>query len=75
VLEWPILGLLEPGAVFGLNVEFRKAYATEALQIWYFSIDIHSIVLHVKFEDWFSISVLKNRATSYKDLLLEIVKF
>jgi hypothetical protein len=71
----PILGPLETIAILGLDVVLKDSYGTDILQIWYHSIDIHFILLHVKFEDGSSISFLKNRATRYKNLELEIVKF
>jgi hypothetical protein len=50
-------------ALFGLIEEFREAYSLFILHVWYLSIDIHYIVLHVEFEDGLSIPVLKSKAT------------
>jgi hypothetical protein len=57
-----------------LRAEFREAYWTGTLQVWYLSKDIHFFLLHVEFEDGLTISVLKNRATRHKISQLEIVK-
>jgi hypothetical protein len=43
----------------GLDVVIREICNTNLLHLWYFSIDIHSILLHVKFEDGLSIQVMK----------------
>jgi hypothetical protein len=59
----------------GLDDEFREAYNTGMLQIWYLSIDVRSILVHVEFEYGLSISVAKSRATCHKNLQLEIEKF
>jgi hypothetical protein len=75
VVELPTLGSLELVALLGLNVAFIGAYSTDILQFWYHSIDIHSILLYVEFEDGLSISILKIRATHPKKLQLEIKKF
>jgi hypothetical protein len=69
------LGPLESVAVLALDVGFREAYNTGILQVWYHLIDIHFSILHVKFEDRLSISLLKNKATRTKNVELEIVKF
>jgi hypothetical protein len=69
------LGPLESVAVSGLTGKFRQAYNTDILQVWYLSIDMPSILLHMEFEDGLSISVLKNRATCHKNLQLGIEKF
>jgi hypothetical protein len=58
---------LESVAVLELNVVFREAYDTGVLQVQYLSIDIHSLLFHVKFEDSLSISVSRNRATRHKN--------
>jgi hypothetical protein len=73
--ELTTLGLLESVAVLGLCVAFKEAYNTGTLQVWYPSIDIPFVVLHLKFEEGLSISVLKNRATRHINLQLEIGKF
>jgi hypothetical protein len=62
----PILGLLEPVAVLELRVVLREAYSTGTLQVWYLSIDMHFILLHINFEKELSISFLRNRATRPK---------
>jgi hypothetical protein len=54
---------LEPAVVLKLNVVLKETYGTGLLQVWYLLIDRHFILLHVKFEDGSSISVLKNTAT------------
>jgi hypothetical protein len=41
-------------------------------QFLYLSIGMHFILFHVEFEDRLSISILKNMATWYKNLQLEI---
>jgi hypothetical protein len=66
---------VESVAVSGLNVAFREVYNTDILQFWYHTIGIHLILLHVEFEDGFSISVLKIKALRLNNLQLEIVKF
>jgi hypothetical protein len=73
--ELQILESLKLVAVFGLCGEFREAYIKVILQFWYHSIDIHSILLHVEFEDGLSIPVTKTRCNSHKNLQLEIEKF
>jgi hypothetical protein len=57
----PSLLPLASVAVFGLRAVFRRAYNTGILQVWYLSIDMHSTLSHVEFEDGLSVSVLKNR--------------
>jgi hypothetical protein len=69
------LGPLESVTVLGLGVVFREAYVIGIFQIWYRSIDIHFILLHVKFEYGLFISVMQNRAIRHKNLQLEIEKF
>jgi hypothetical protein len=64
--EWPTLGPLESVAVLKLSVVLREGYNTNILQFWYQSLDIHFILLHVKFKDTSFISVSKNRAARYK---------
>jgi hypothetical protein len=64
--ESPTFGPLEKTAVLELNVVFKKEYDTYILQVWYFSIDIHFILLHKKFGNGLSISVLKNRTKFLK---------
>jgi hypothetical protein len=66
VNEIPTLGLLEQVAVLELSIVFREAYNISILHVWYLSIDIHCILLHVDFEDMLFITVLRNRATRYK---------
>jgi hypothetical protein len=68
------LGCRETIAILKLSVVLKDAHSTDILQVWYHSIGIHFILLHVKIEDGLSISVLKNRATCHKNLELEIVK-
>jgi hypothetical protein len=72
--EWPTLGPLKSVAVLGLRVVFTDKYDLSILQIWYLSIDIHVILLHMIFEDALSISVSKTRATCYKNLQLKTEK-
>jgi hypothetical protein len=62
---------------FGDMWSFRRRiqYSTRILQFCYPSVDMCLILLHVEFEDGLSISVLKDRATRYERLELEIVKF
>jgi hypothetical protein len=69
------LGPLETVAVLDLCVVFREAHNTFILQVWCHLIDIHSTLLHVKFEDGSSIPILKTKATRHKNLQLEIEKF
>jgi hypothetical protein len=69
------LGPLETIAILGLRVVLKGAYSTDILQVWYHSIGIHFILLHVVFEDELSISFWKNRTTCHKNLELKIVKF
>jgi hypothetical protein len=59
--ELPPLRPLEPVAVLGLNGELKEVYDAGILQVWYLSIDIHSILFHVKFEDGLSIPFMKER--------------
>jgi hypothetical protein len=66
---WP----LESVSILGLSVVLREAHSKGAFQVWYHSIDIHSILFHVEFEDGLSISVLKN-GNWLQNLQLEIVK-
>jgi hypothetical protein len=66
---WP----LEKIAILGLDVVLKGAYSTGILQVWYHSIGVHFILLHVEFEDGLSISFLQNRATRHKNLELEII--
>jgi hypothetical protein len=47
--KFPRFGPLELASVLGLKEEFREAYRTGILQVWYFSLDIHFILPHVKF--------------------------
>jgi hypothetical protein len=58
----------------GLNVVFREEDNTATLQILYHPEDRHFILFHVEFKDGLSILVLKNKATRYKNLPLEIEK-
>ncbi|SAL99446.1 hypothetical protein [Absidia glauca] len=55
------LGPPEPAAVLELNEEFREAYSKAIVQVWYPSIDIHFILLHVEFEDGLSILTWRDR--------------
>jgi hypothetical protein len=73
--ELQIFGLLKSFAVIVLGVVFTHTYGTGILQVCYPSIDIHLILLHVRFDDKLSISVSKTRATRHNNLQLEIVKF
>jgi hypothetical protein len=67
----------------GINDRFRASWSVQkSLQLiytWYLvSFDIYNVPLaffHVEFEDELSISLLRNKATLYKNLPLEIVKF
>jgi hypothetical protein len=59
----PTLKPLTSAAVLGLGVAFTATYNTGILQVWYHLIDRHFNLLHVRFEDELSISLLKNRAT------------
>jgi hypothetical protein len=61
------LGLLGSGAVLRLSVVFTDTYDTCILQVWYISIGMHFILLHVEFEDGLSLSGLKYRATCPKN--------
>lgn len=54
---------------------FTEAYNIFILRVWCLSIDSHFALPHVEFEDGYSISVLKNRATRHKKLQLEFEKF
>jgi hypothetical protein len=56
---------LESVAVLRLDGEFRDAYNTGMLHVWYLVIDMHFILLHVKFEGGLSISILKTKATRH----------
>jgi hypothetical protein len=67
--------LLELVAVSRFREELREAYRTRTFQFWYHSMDIHFNLFHVEFEDGLYISILKIRATHYKNLQLETVKF
>jgi hypothetical protein len=60
----PTLWALKLIAVLGLGGEFREARNISILH----SIDIHSILFHVKFEDGLSISVMNNRVARPKNL-------
>jgi hypothetical protein len=64
--ELSTLASLKSVPVFGLAEVFTDTFDAGVLQVWYPSIDIHSTLLHVTFEDGLSISVLKNRATCHK---------
>jgi hypothetical protein len=75
LIKLPILGLLETIAILGLGVVLKGAYSTGMLQVWYHSIGLHFILPMLEFEDGLSMSVLINRATRYKNLDLEVVKF
>jgi hypothetical protein len=57
---------LESGAILGLYVVPREAYNTGILQVWYFSVYIHFILLHMEFENGLSVSVSDNRPTHHK---------
>jgi hypothetical protein len=57
-----------------LSGEFKEPYSIGTLQLWYPLTDMHFILPHVEFEDELSISILKNKATCYKNLQLEIEK-
>jgi hypothetical protein len=72
--EWPTVRPLGSVAILGLNVMFWEAYNIQILQVWFLSIDICFIVLHVKFEDALSISVSIHRATRRKNAQLGIEK-
>jgi hypothetical protein len=54
-LWWPLKSV----AVWGLSVVFREACNTNILTFRYDSIEIQSILIHVEFEDWLYIPVLK----------------
>jgi hypothetical protein len=56
---------LESVADSGHSEEFREPKNTDILQVWYLSIDTHSIFLHVEFEDELPISVLKRQGKSF----------
>jgi hypothetical protein len=71
----PTLGPLESFAILRLGVAIRDAYSTYMLQVLYLLIDMHYILLYVKFEDGLSISVLKNNAIRHNSLQLEIIRF
>jgi hypothetical protein len=53
------LGSLESVVVLGRSVVLREAHTAGILQIWYLSIDVCFILLHVEFEVGLSISILK----------------
>jgi hypothetical protein len=59
--DWPTFEPSKSAAVLRLNAGFREAHYADILQSWYLPIDIHCILLHVKFEDGLSISVLKKK--------------
>jgi hypothetical protein len=65
---------LKSVAVLGLSVVFTYVYNADILGVWYPSIDIPFILLHVEFEDGSFRSVLKNKATRNKNFQPEIVK-
>lgn len=67
----PSLGTLQSVAALRLCADFTDEYSTGMLQFYYLSIDVHCILLHVEFVDWLSISVLRDKATQYKNLPLE----
>jgi hypothetical protein len=67
-------GATEISRCLWLNVVFGEAYNINTLQVRYHSIGIHFILFHVEFKDGLSILVLKNGATRYKNLQLEIAK-
>jgi hypothetical protein len=58
-----------------LRLVLREGYNTGILLFSYQSIDIHFILLHVKFKNGSSFSVSKNKAARYKTLQLEIEYF
>jgi hypothetical protein len=64
--EWPTFEPLESLPV-ELSVSFREACSTGILQIWYLLIDIHFILLQLKFEDGFLILILKNMTIGHKN--------
>jgi hypothetical protein len=72
---WPTFAPLEKITFLKLGVMFREIYDTNIFQVWYPSIDIRFILTRVKFEDGLTISVLKTKATFYKNLQPEIIKF
>jgi hypothetical protein len=71
--ELPTLTPLKSVAVLGLGVVFKDSYDTYILQVCCILIDILFAVLHVRFEDMLSVSVLENRATCHRNSTPEIV--
>jgi hypothetical protein len=58
-----------------LFVAFTDTYDIRILQVWYLSIDIQFIVIHVEFEDVLSVWVWRERATCYQNWELRDLKF
>jgi hypothetical protein len=73
--ELPNFGLSKSIAVLGLCGALREAYNSGILQVWDPSIDIPSVLFHVEFEDWLSVSNVKNRATCYKIFKFHLKSF
>jgi homogentisate 1,2-dioxygenase len=60
--EWPLLIPLQQGAFLRLLVAFTDPLGIKVPVSWYQSIDMHCIVLLVKFEGGLTISVLRKKA-------------
>jgi hypothetical protein len=56
--EVPTLGQLKTLAVWRLDAKFIEAYDAGVLQVWYLSIDIHFLLLHVEF--WYTVGYENN---------------
>jgi hypothetical protein len=74
--SWTVVqGCFKTIAVLGIRAALTTAYTIVVACIQHGSIDQSVIVFCVRFEGALSIVVLRNRATRYKKLELEIVKF
>jgi hypothetical protein len=61
-----ILVPLELAAFLGFNIVFKEAYSKGIPHFWYLWMDIRFVLPYVQFDNGFSISVVKNKATRYK---------
>jgi hypothetical protein len=77
--DYRLLRPLKSVAVLELSLVFRQVCNTYILHFWYHSIDIHSIFLHMEFEDGLSIQVMRKgqlftKIYSWKSKSLKKVK-